>query len=100
MGVKFFGKSGQQLAATTVDLCADRWDERAVVRRPAQPFVAADEPAPAVGVGARRSGLYDGGEVDNSRGGVSANPLSSAAEEHEEHKEPGTDLSASETPSE
>ena len=41
--VKFFGKSGQQLASTSVVLWADRWDERTVTRSTAKPAAAVDE---------------------------------------------------------
>jgi hypothetical protein len=65
VGVKFFGKSGLQLAAASVSLWADRWHEPAVTRPTVKPLVAVDGADPGVAVRPRRSSLYGpgGGEV-------------------------------------
>ena len=63
--VKFFGKAGQQLAAASVVLWADRWREPAVTRPTARPPIGVDmgEPCiatePCVATQPRRSSLYD-----------------------------------------
>lgn len=65
VGVKFFGRSGQQLAASSVVLWADRWHEPAVARPSVKPVVALDGVDPGVAVRPRRSTLYgpSGGDV-------------------------------------
>ena len=59
VGLKFFGRSGQQLAATSVVHWADRWVEPAVTRPAAEPPVAVDVADATVAARPRRSTLYD-----------------------------------------
>jgi hypothetical protein len=65
VGLKFFGKSGLQLAAASVILWADRWHEPAVTRPTMQRLVAVDEVGAGVGGRRLRSSLYgpSGGDV-------------------------------------
>jgi hypothetical protein len=62
VGLKFFGRSGQQLAAASVVLWADRWHEPALTRPSTKPLVAMDESGPTVAARPSRSGLYEQGE--------------------------------------
>jgi hypothetical protein len=59
VGVKFFGRSGRQLAATSVVLWADRWHQRAVIRASTKPTVAGDEADPGATGRPPRSSLFD-----------------------------------------
>jgi hypothetical protein len=59
VGIEFYGRSGQQLAAASVVLWADRWVEPAVTRPTAQPPVSFEESAPVAAARPRRSTLYD-----------------------------------------
>jgi hypothetical protein len=66
VGLKFFGRSGQQLAAVSLVQSADRFREPAVNRPTAKPPAAMDEADPGVAVRPRRSNLYgpqSGGNV-------------------------------------
>ena len=66
--VKFFGKSGRQLAETAVVLWADRWDQRAVRRPATEPSLAAQEHANlSAMVQPLDSDLFEGGKVTDSR---------------------------------
>src|SRR6266478_3988074 len=67
VGVKFFGKSGQQLAAASLVLWAGRWREPAVTRPSAKPHVAVDESDPSIAARPFRSSLYDQGEWNDLR---------------------------------
>src|SRR6266436_2922375 len=62
VGVKFFGRSGQQLAAASLLLWADRRREPAVTRPSAKPTVAVEESDPGVATRSFRSSLYDQGK--------------------------------------
>lgn len=62
VGLKFFGRSGQQLAAASVVLWADRWREPAVARPSTKPPVAMHKLGPSIAAGPSRSGLYEQGE--------------------------------------
>jgi hypothetical protein len=59
VGIKFYGRSGQERGATSVVLWADRWREPAVTRRTAKPPVAVDVADSVVATLPRRSTLYD-----------------------------------------
>jgi hypothetical protein len=67
VGLKFFGRSGQQLAATNVVLWAERWREPAVTRPIAQPAVVVELAEPRVAARSFRSRLYDQGERNDLR---------------------------------
>ena len=60
VGLKFFGRSGHQIAATSVVLWADRWREPAVTRPSARPPIGVDIAEPCGATRPRRSSLYDG----------------------------------------
>jgi hypothetical protein len=60
VGLKFFGKSGQQLAGASVALWADRWREPAVIGPSATLSVAADVAEPSDAELSPRSSLYEG----------------------------------------
>lgn len=62
VGLKFFGSSGQQLAAASVVLWADRWQEPAVARPSKKPPFAQVESGPIVAARPSRSSLYEQGE--------------------------------------
>jgi hypothetical protein len=59
VGLKFFGRSGQRLASTSVVLWADRWVEPAVTRSTAKPAVEVDEADFVVDARPGRSSLYE-----------------------------------------
>ena len=66
IGVKFFGRSGRQLAETTVRSWADRWDERAVKHQTTErPVTVMQEVKPSAAAQPFSSGLYEGGEIDS-----------------------------------
>jgi hypothetical protein len=58
VGLKFFGKSGQQLAAASLVQWADRFRELAVTGPAARPPVAADKADPSVAARPRLCTLY------------------------------------------
>jgi hypothetical protein len=66
VGVRFFGRSGQELAAAEVVLWADRLDDRAVTRPTAKSRVPGDEENPDLAPRRPRSSLYDRGMEDDS----------------------------------
>jgi hypothetical protein len=58
VGLRFFDRAGQQLAAASLVLWADRWRERAVTRPTATPPVAVDVAEQSVAGRPPRSSLY------------------------------------------
>jgi hypothetical protein len=58
VGLKFFGRSGQQLAAADLVLWADRWREPTVIRPCTKPPVAMDLEEPSVVAPTPGSRLY------------------------------------------
>jgi len=58
--VKFFGRSGRQIATAGVGLCADRWREPAVTRPTTRPPIGVDIAEPCVATRPRGSSLYEG----------------------------------------
>ena len=60
VGLKFFGRSGQQLAAANVVLWADRWREPAGTRPAATPFAVMDVAEPSDAELSPDSSLYKG----------------------------------------
>jgi hypothetical protein len=94
VGVKFYGRSGQQLGETTVLPWADRWDERAVKPTTKRLPTVTREVEPSAPAQPCSSGLYEGGEIVDSRsrpalrerGSQSADPGSRLPD----HSETGT----------
>ena len=86
--VRFFGKSGRQLAEAPVIVWADRWDERATKQPAAERQLGEEEDAnpPAV-VQPFVSGLYAGGELSDSRPAVRLQSKA-ARGAHSERKSP------------
>jgi hypothetical protein len=66
VGIRFFGRSGQELVSVEVMLWADRWDDRAVTRPTPSPHIAGCVEDPDISPRRPRSTLYDRGAGDDS----------------------------------